>query len=598
MTDSIDITAYSDALVVLGTAGVVVPVMRRLGLHPILGYLAAGAALGPLGLGTLKDGVPVLWWLTVVEPEGVAAIADLGVVFLLFLIGLELSFARLATMRKLVFGLGLAQVVTSAAAIGAVVALLGTDAKAAAVIGACLALSSTAMVVETLSGEKRIATAGGRTAFAVLLAQDLSVVPIFLLISALAGEGGSVLGGLAAALGQAAVALAVIAVAGRLLLRPLFRLVATLRSPELFMAAILFVIVGTGVVAARAGVSMALGAFVAGVLLAETEYRKAIQSIIEPFKGLLLGVFFFSVGMGVDPGEILREPVQLVATVAALVVGKGLLAAALARLFGVGTATAAEVGMMLGPAGEFAFVGLGVAVTAGVVGADTAAFVLTAAALSMALVPPLVAASRRAERWFAPAAPPDVPPSPPPQPAGGHTLVVGHGRVGKVVCSLLAAHGRPYLVVDSDALAVARDRLAGHDVHYGDAATPAFLLSCGIADAAAVVVTVHEPAVIDAVVGWVRVLAPEVPVFARARDGAHARHLYGVGVTDAVPETVEASLQLSETVLVGLGVPMGPVIASIHDKRDEFRRDLREAARRRADPPGAPSATGGRDAAA
>ncbi|WP_207620591.1 NAD-binding protein, partial [Oharaeibacter diazotrophicus] len=202
-----------------------------------------------------------------------------------------------------------------------------------------------------------------------------------------------------------------------------------------------------------------------------------------------------------------------------------------------------------------------------------------------------------AERWFAPVEPPDAPPSPP-QPAGGHTLVVGHGRVGRVVCSLLAAHGRPHLVVDSDALAVARDRLAGHDVHYGDAATPAFLISCGIADAAAVVVTVHEPAVIDAVVGWVRVLAPEVPVFARARDGAHARHLYGVGVTDAVPETVEASLQLSETVLVGLGVPMGPVIASIHDKRDEFRRDLREAARRRTDPPPPPPAAGGRDAAA
>ncbi len=367
---------------------------------------------------------------------------------------------------------------------------------------------------------------------------------------------------------------------GRLLLRPLFRLVASARSPELFMAAILFVIVATGVIAALAGVSMGLGAFVAGLLLAETEYRKAVQAIIEPFKGLLLGVFFFTVGMGIDLAAILRDPLRLALAVFGLILLKSLVVAGLSRLVRLPAVTGLEVALMLGPAGEFAFVGIGAAMAAGVVEAETGRFALTAASLSMTLVPSLVAVSGRLERWFGPAGPVEPLPDAQPAPMEGHAIVVGYGRVGKVVCGLLAAHGKAFVAVDADPVSVARERRQGQEVFFGDATSPAFLASCGLADASAVVITVAERSTIDEVVAIVRAEAPGVPIFSRARDGTHARHLYAIGVSDAVPETVEASLQLSETALVGIGVPMGPVLASIHDRRDAFRKELQAAGRR------------------
>lgn len=292
MAGPINITAYSDALVILGTAGIVVPLVRRLGISPVLGYLGAGAILGPLALGSFKEQVPLLWWFTIVDPKSVAGIAELGVVFLLFLIGLELSFARLMTMRRLVIGLGAGQVLISTVVIGAVLAMLGLGAAAAIVIGAAFALSMTSIVIDVLSEQGRLSGAVGRTSFAILLAQDLAAMPILILVGTLAvGAGGSIYASVGLALAQAILAIALIVFMGRLALKPLFRLVATAQSTELFMAATLFVIVATSVAAAMAGLSMALGAFVAGLLLAETEYRKAIQTHIEPFKGLLLGVF-------------------------------------------------------------------------------------------------------------------------------------------------------------------------------------------------------------------------------------------------------------------------------------------------------------------
>jgi CPA2 family monovalent cation:H+ antiporter-2 len=581
VAESVNLAVYSDALVVLATAGVVVPLVRRWGLNPILGYLGAGAVLGPLGLGSFIAEAPWLYWLTVVDAENVRGIADLGIVFLLFLIGLELSFARLVTMRRHVFGLGALQVVTTAAVLGGGLAFAGVEPGAAVVLGSCMALSSTAIVVELLASRGRLATGAGRAAFAVLLAQDIAVIPILLVVSALAGgEGGSVAGTLAAALGQAAVAFAVIAVLGRMALRPLFRLVAAARSTELMLATILFVIVGTGFVAALAGVSMALGAFVAGLLLAETEYRKAIESLVEPFKGLLLGIFFFTVGMSIDLREIAREPLFLAAAIAGLVVVKTLVLAALARAFRLPWGQVAEVSLVLGPGGEFAFVGIGAAVAAGVVDGETAGLGLTVATLSMALIPALDAAGRRLAKRLQREAEPDPELAVEPVPETGATLVVGHGRVGKVVCAMLKSHGRPYLACDLDAVAVSRDRRQGGAVFYGDASSLSFLTACGIRDAAAVIVTINDPAAIDAVVAMVRQVRPDIPIFSRAKDAAHARHLYAMGVTDAVPETIEASLQLSETALVGIGVPTGPVIASIHGKRDEFRDELQQAARR------------------
>ncbi|MBX9591820.1 MAG: cation:proton antiporter [Hyphomonadaceae bacterium] len=577
---TINLDAYSDALVVLGTAGIVVPLVRRFGLSPVLGYLGAGAILGPLALGSFKDEVPFLRWVTVIDAQNVSVIADLGVVFLLFLIGLELSYERLLTMRRLVFGLGSLQVALSTVVIGSIVALAGAPPAAAVIIGSCLSLSSTAIVIEVLSNQRRMSTATGRTSFSILLAQDMAVVPILMFVSILGnGADGSIVKGLVLAVAQAALALGFIIIFGRLLLRPLFRLVASTGTDELFVAAILFVIVATGVAAGLAGVSMALGAFVAGLLLAETEYRKAIETTIEPFKGLLLGVFFFTVGMTIDFRELAREPALLLISVGALIIGKAALIALLARGFRVPMPAAIETGLLLGPGGEFAFVVIGLAAAFKLVSASTASFTLAVTSLTMALIPLLATAARRitAVTEDRKALDPLLLVAPPPD-AAGRAIVVGHGRVGQVVCDLLEQHGVRFISTDRDPATVAQQRRRNREVYYGDAANEAFLKSCGVMDAAGVIVTIHDRPAIDQIVRVVRALRPDIPIVSRARDAGHARHLYAIGVTDAVPETIEASLQLSEAALVGLGVPTGPAIASIHEKRDEFRHELQEAA--------------------
>jgi len=570
---------YSDALVVLGTAGVVVPAVRRWGLSPVLGYLAAGAVLGPLGLGSISNAFPALSWFTISDAQNVAGIAELGIVFLLFLIGLELSFPRLLTMRRLVIGLGGSQVLLTSALIAGAAVAAGRSPPEAIVLGTSLSLSSTAIVLELLSNQERLTTSVGRASFSVLLAQDLAVIPILLFVSILAARsGGSVLVSLASALLQAAVAVTVIVVFGRVLLRPLFRLVATARSAELFIAAVLFVIVAAGVIAGQAGLSMALGAFVAGLLLAETEYRKAIEATLAPFKGLLLGIFFFTVGMNVDFRELWREPLWLLGSVAALIALKSLLLIGLGKLFRLSWPVAAETGLLLGPGGEFAFVGIGMAAAAGLMEARLASFTFAVTSVTMALTPLLSICARQlaARLTSGKAADPELTA----RPAGGqkHAIVVGYGRVGKVVCALLRQHGIPYIAADPDALTVTRDRRAGDDVYYGDAADPRFLETCGLAKAAGVIITIHSVSVIDDVVEHVRALRPDILIVSRARDADHARHLYELGATDAVPETIEASLQLSEAALVGLGVATGLAIASIHEKRDEIRHALQQAA--------------------
>jgi monovalent cation:H+ antiporter-2, CPA2 family len=572
--------AYSDALVVLGTAGVVVPLVLRWGLNPVLGYLGAGAILGPLGLGSLSNAVPGLFWVTVTDAENVSGFAELGVVFLLFLIGLELSLPRLSAMRRLVIGLGGSQVLLTSALIAGAAIAIGRNPSEAIILGASLSLSSTAIVLELLSRQERLTTSVGRASFSVLLAQDLAVISILLFISILAARsGGSILGSLATALLQAAAAVIVIVIFGRYLLRPLFRLVASARSSELFIAAVLFVIVAAGVIANQAGLSMALGAFVAGLLLAETEYRKAIEATVAPFKGILLGIFFFTVGMNIDFREFLREPLLLFGGVAALIVVKSLVLTLLGKLFRLSWPVATETGLLLGPGGEFAFVSIGMAVTAGLVEPRIASFTLAVTSVTMAATPLLSMSGRFLAARLQSVKPVDSELSARPTAEQGHTIVVGYGRVGKVVCELLREHGIPYVAADSDASTVTRDRRDAHDVYYGDASDPGFLESCGLANAAGVIITIQSAPQIDQVVAHVREMRPDVLIVSRARDADHARHLYALGATDAVPETVEASLQLSEATLVGLGVATGLAIASIHEKRDEIRHALQEAAR-------------------
>jgi K+:H+ antiporter len=577
---TVNLAAYSDALVVLGTAGILVPILSRLGFSPVLGYLAAGALLGPLGLGSLTQSFPLLSWFTIADYGDVAGIAELGVVFLLFLIGLELSLPRLLTMRRLVFGFGGLQIAVTTALLAGAALYAGKTLPEAIILGSSLSLSSTAIVLELLSKQERMKTTAGRASFAVLLAQDLAVIPILIFISLLtAGPKGAVLGSLANAFVQAVIALAAIVLFGRFLLRPLFRLVASTRSNELFIATALFVIIAAGVVASQAGLSMELGGFVAGLLLAETEYRKAVEATIEPVKGLLVGIFFFTVGMAIDVRALLREPLLIASAVTGLIGVKSLLIVGLARLFRLSWPVAVEMGLLLGAGGEFAFVSLVLAAGSNLVDRSTASFALTVTAVTMALLPLLSHLARRfASRLRAAGVTPSELMM---RPTGRqrHAIVVGYGRVGKVVCALLKEHGIPYIAADSDASTVTRDRRDGHDVYYGDAADPKFLEICGLADAAGVIITIHTHHLIDDIVEHVRALRPDVLIVSRARDADHARHLYRLGATDAVPEAIEASLQLSEAALVGLGLPMGPVIASIHEKRDEIRHELQQAAR-------------------
>ena len=574
-----DIYAFKDALIVLGTAAVVAPVVQRLRISPVLGFLVVGAALGPHGLGRLADYSRAIDWLTVTGERQIAFIADLGIVFLLFFIGLELSMRRLITMRRLVFGLGGLQVVLSALAISLAAFWLGQPAAAALIIGTCLALSSTAIVMELLSGQRRMMSTTGRTSFAILLAQDLAVVPLLFLISALGGHSdGSVVQGVLVAVVEAVLAVAVIALVGRLVLKPLFRLAASTDNPEFFMAATLLIAVGSGVIAALAGLSMALGAFIAGLLLAETEYRRAVEAMIDPFRGLLLGGFFFSGGMHIDLSFIWREPALVIGGFIAMMAAKTALLVPLCRLFGVPWAASVETGLLLAPGGEFAFIGIGLAAQFGLVDPGVAAGVLAVVSLTMGTLPFVSLFARRAALRVAKQVTGDAPATQlPPSDHAKRVIVVGHGRVGQLVCDLLEKHQISYIAADRDAERVERWRKLGRPVYFGDASNALFLQRCGIDEATGVIVTI-DTAAVDDVVRAVRARRPDVMIIARAHDAQHAQHLYTLAVTDTVPETIEASLQLAESALVGLGVPMGLVIASIHERREQVRNELQDAA--------------------
>ena len=575
MNEAIDLGVYREALLFLVTAGVVAPLFFRIRISPVLGYLLAGAALGPYGLGRLARKAAWFNAFALTDVETIKRIAAFGVVALLFTIGLELSFERLMRMRRLVFGFGLAQVVVSAAALGGAAYALGQGPAAAIMIGAALSLSSTAIVIPVLAGEKRLGTAVGRYTFAVLLLQDLAVAPLLVLATMLAGGTSGDLGArLILTLAPAAVALAVVIVVGRLVLRPLFHSVATTRSPEFFMAACLLVVLGAAMTAAASGLSMALGAFVAGLLLAETEFRREIEVTIEPFKGLLLGLFFVSVGAELDLTVLTAQAGKILALTAAFVALKTIVLFALARLFGASNAVAAEAALLLGPGGEFAFVMIGAAVAGGIVtGADSQSL-LVAVTLSMVAIPLLgslgarFAAPPRA-RALDPAALVE-----PPEDDSRRVIIAGYGRVGALIGEMLAVHNIPFIAVDRDPSLIGQARRDGKPVYFGDASREEFLRRCGVETARALIVTMDAPSANEAVVETARRLRPDITLIARARDAVHARTLYELGVTDAVPETIEASLQLSEAALVDIGVPMGLVIASIHEKRDEYRKLL------------------------
>ncbi len=547
-----------DLFIFLIAAVVIVPIFHRLRASPILGYLAIGVAIGPHGFGLIDD------------VESVAGLAELGVVFLLFTIGLELPLRRLWAMRRLVFGMGSAQVMVSALVIGGVAFAWGNSLEAATVLGLCLALSSTAIVVQLLSERGELATPPGHAAFSVLLFQDLAVVPILFLLPVLGGSAGNFAVDLAVALATATAAVLVIYVVGRRALRPLFRVIAGTRSAELFVATTLLVTLGIATLTNLAGLSMALGAFLAGLLLAETEFRHQVETDIQPFKGLLLGLFFISVGMGVDFAAVADRLHWVALSVVGLMVIKGLIATGVALLFRQPRVVAMQVGVLLSQSGEFAFIVVGAALALGILPGEIAQFMIIVAGVTMMVTPVAVGLGRRAAmlmdhhaleiRPKAQMAAPDL---------EDHIVLAGFGRVGQTIGRIIEAQKVPYIALDLDARRLGACRAHGLPVFYGDASRKDVLEQARAGHAACVVVTMDDPARAARTVATMRQSWPGVPVLVRARDRKHATELEQAGATGTVPETVEASLQLAAQTMRLLGMPPEAVSPLIETARDD-----------------------------
>jgi monovalent cation:H+ antiporter-2, CPA2 family len=581
-----DVAAYKELVLVLGTAAVIVPAFIRFGLNPMFGFLLAGAILGPDGIGQLSAQVPWLAHVSVTDRAQIAHLGEAGVVFLLFMIGLEMSFERLWTLRRYVFVLGLAQVAFTGIVLTAAMRWFGIGGGAGLILGFAFALSSTALIVQILADKKRLGSATGRTVFSILLFQDIAAVPLLVLVGVLSQpDSGGIWASLGLASVKAVIAIGAILLFGRYLLRPLFRAVARTRSSELFMAASLLVVIGTGLVTAASGLSMALGAFIAGLILAETEFRREIEATIEPFKGLLVGVFFFSVGMSLDIQVILSRPLAIAGGVAALLALKAIAIFALARTFRVALGTTAETALLAAPAGEFTLVIVSLAAAGALIDASAASLATAIAALSMFLTPSLAAAGYKLRNRLQPPKAPTISAAPTAFDEHPDIIVAGYGRVGELVCRMLTAHKLNFLAVESNPDLVARGRVNGHAVFFGDAADMSLLKRCGLDGAKVLIVTMDSrKAVLDISVAAKALQNPGLTVVARARDADHAAQLYAAGVTEAVPEAIEASLHISEAALIAAGVPLGLAIAAIHEERDQYRAAYQRIAPQERDP--------------
>jgi glutathione-regulated potassium-efflux system protein KefB len=554
--------ALVQALVFLVAAVVAVPLFNRLGLGAVLGYLAAGLLIGPDGFRLVADS------------KGTLHVAELGVVFLLFVIGLELSPQRLWLMRRVVFGFGGAQVLVTALAVGLVTWMLVPDWRAALVLGLAASMSSTAIGMQVLGERKELGTEHGQQAFGVLLFQDVAAIPILALVpllgaAAASGEAFSLLG-----FGKAMGTIAAVIVGGRFLLPPLFRIVSRARSVEVFAAAALLVVIGTALLMQLAGLSLTLGAFLAGVLLANSEFRHEIESHIEPFKGLLLGLFFMAVGMSIDLDLVRQYPLVIVAGVLGVYAAKALVLFAIGAGPGrLGVANAALMAAIIGQVGEFAFVILAQAGEARLLDDTTRGVATAVVAISMALTPLAVMAAAALGRRATPrdTRPFDAMPDHDPQ-----VIVAGFGRMGQIVSRVLAAQGIPHTVLEPNVDQVDFSRRFGNQIYYGDPSRPELLRAARADRAQVFVLALEDPELSVRTARIVRRLFPHLKVLTRARNRQHVFKLMDLGVDCVVRETFHSSLLLTRKTLEGLGLDEATAAARVERFREHDEAMLRE----------------------
>ncbi len=573
MAGEIQIDGINNALVILGAAGIVIPTFARFRITPIIGFILVGIFVGPFGLGALSNQYQWLEWVTISDAETIKPFGEYGIILLLFTIGLELSFKRLWAMRKLVFGVGAAELIGSGFIIGMALHFFGGLSLAGAMgLGIALALSSTALVLP-ISGTK---SAVGKSALAMLLFEDIAIVPIIFILGALAPYAAdNTVDNLITILWQGAAVIIAMLIIGRIILPPLFGQAARTKSPELFLSISLLVIIIASLITGAVGLSPIVGAIIAGMLIAETDYHGEVEVMTAPFKGLALGVFLISIGMQIDITFVMENLGSLMAAIIGIIIVKSLVTGSLLKLSGARTGTATEAGVLMSSPSETTLIVLAAASAAQLIDGPTAAFWQVATAIGLTITPILARIghdmARRIElRDTTDPLEEDI------NESKDRTVIIGFGRVGRLVADMLQYHDQHYVAVESDIDAVAEARRDGYPVIFGDITRPETLDKLELGHAKALILTMDQPILAERTVRRVRAWLPNIKIVVRARDSDHAARLYQAGASDAVPETLESSLQLSEAVLVDLGVPTGPVIASIHEKRDYFRKRIKE----------------------
>jgi len=575
MAGDFSTSGFSDALVILGATGIVIPAFARIKITPIIGFILIGMVIGPSGLGALSGEYRWLNYVTISNPHAIEPFAELGIILLLFSIGLELSFRRLWSMRRIVFGVGAAELTACAVVIAGALLLAGRTTPAAIALGLALALSSTAIVIPLVNTHTPV----GRSALGMLLFEDVALVPIIFALAAMGpNSAGQSVEGLLMTLVIGCVTAVLMLVIGRVLLPFLFAQAARAKNPELFVAACLLVVIIASIITSAIGFSPVLGALIAGILIAETDYRGEVEIITIPFRGLGLGIFLLTVGMSVDFRQIIAQWESVFVALAAVLALKAVVTGLLLRLEGASPAVAAETGLLMASPSETTLIVLGAATTAQLISPETSGFWQIVTALGLTLTPLLRKLGRLAARQMEGAEEAEQLDALLHGGEQGRVVLLGFGRVGQMVAEMLDTHDKPYVAIDSDVDAVAAARKQGFQVAFGDVSRPGLIETMRLKEPSAFILTMDNPVLINRLARKLRNAFPDLPIVARARDTAHAAELYKAGVTDAVPETLEASLQLSEAVLVDLGVPMGPVIASIHEKRDQLRATLKAEA--------------------